>query len=144
MWLLKQASPAARTALAYVTVGTLIVIWSGVGFVYLYNYPPDNTAVYYSSTGSLVTGLALVFIGLALGRIGRSARHADIPHVGTPVEVANVPLDSTVTAPAEVTAAPTAVSAPVAVPTSAGIGVVAPPDRAVVAPVKATTPAQDS
>jgi hypothetical protein len=89
MWLFNQASTAARTSLVYITVGALTVIWTGIWYVYLYNNSPDTNSVYYWCTGFLVSGLTLVLIGLGLGRIGRSARGADLPPVGVPLGLLN-------------------------------------------------------
>jgi hypothetical protein len=77
MWFFSQTSSAARTALAYITVGALIVIWTGVWYVYLHNNPPDITNPYYWCGGLFLTGITLIVIGFGLGRIGRSARHAE-------------------------------------------------------------------
>ena len=72
MWLFIQSLTAARTALIYVTVGALIVIWTGIWYCYLYNNPPpEASTVYYWCTGFFITGLALVFIGIGLGRINQ-------------------------------------------------------------------------
>jgi hypothetical protein len=79
MWLFNQVSSAARTAVIYVTVGALAVIWTGVWFLYLHNNPPENNSVYYWCGGLLASGLTLMGIGFGLGQIGRSARHADLP-----------------------------------------------------------------
>ena len=77
--LINLTSPAARAALIYITVGTLILIWSGVWFVYLRNNPPESDNVFYLCGGCLVSGFALLGIGLGVGTIGRNARHADLP-----------------------------------------------------------------
>jgi hypothetical protein len=89
MWLFNQASTAARTSLVYITVGAMTVIWTGIWYVYLYNNPPETHTAYYWCSGFLVSGLTLVLIGLGLGRIGRSARGADLPPVGVPVGLLN-------------------------------------------------------
>jgi hypothetical protein len=73
MWLFNQASTTARTALFYITAGAVAVVWTGIWYVYLFNNPPDTNSAYYWCTGFLVTGLALVLIGLGLGRFGRPA-----------------------------------------------------------------------
>jgi hypothetical protein len=89
MWLLGQASSAARAALVYITVGALIVIWTAVWFVYLRNYPPETSTVYYFCGGLLATGVVLVLIGFGVGRIGRTARRADLPaEIAPPAAVA--------------------------------------------------------
>jgi hypothetical protein len=93
MWLVNQTSTAARTALIYITVGALTVIWTLMWYVYLFNNPPETHSVYYWCTGFLVTGLTLVVIGLGLGRIGRSAQRADLPPE-VPLAVVNVQPDA--------------------------------------------------
>jgi hypothetical protein len=112
MWLFHLTTAAARTALFYITIGALMVVWTGVWYVYLYNNPPESHSIYYWCTGFLVTGLTLVFIGLGLDRIGRSARHADLPPEGVPFTVVNLPPN--VAAPAPVGAAHNATAAMVA------------------------------
>jgi hypothetical protein len=119
MWLFNQASSAARTALIYITAGALVVIWTVVWYVYLHNNPPETNSVYYWCTGFLVTGLTLVLIGFGLGRIGRSARHADLPPDGLTVAVTN-PRPSAV-APA-----------PEMAPVNSPAAIVAPPKQVVV------------
>ena len=78
MWLFRQPSTAARTVLIYITAGALIVIWTAVWYVYLWNNPPHEHTVYYWVTGFMVTGLIMVFIGLVLGKLGKSDRAPDI------------------------------------------------------------------
>ncbi len=79
MPVLSKPSSAAHMAIVYITVGTVVDIWSGVWCWYLRNYPPQTSVPFYWCAGLFLTGLALVVIGLALGRIGRSARHAEMP-----------------------------------------------------------------
>ena len=73
----KSTTSAGGTALIYVTAGSLIVIWSGMWFAYLYNHPPRESSTYYWCTGTLITGAALFLIGIGLGRIRRAARQAE-------------------------------------------------------------------
>jgi len=126
MWLFKQTSSSARTALIYITVGAMTVIWTAVWFLYLHNNPPETNGVYYWCGGLLVTGLTFIVIGFGLGQIGRSARHADLP----PQEVVQ----------AVVTTPPTAVApVPVALPTKSTPAVadgpmLVPPSQANVVP----------
>ena len=77
-----QPSPATRTALTYITIGSLLVVWSGLWFWYLWHNPADASLPYYLCTGLMLTGITLVVIGLGLGQIGWSARHADLPPEG--------------------------------------------------------------
>jgi hypothetical protein len=79
MPLLSRPSAAARTALIYITLGSLIVIWSAIWFVYLKNSTDVKDSTWYFCTGFFLTGLTVFVIGLALGRIGRAARHAELP-----------------------------------------------------------------
>lgn len=72
-------SSAARTALIYITVGSLVVIWTGVWCVFLLNNKPESTWLYYICGGLFVSGFALVGIGLGIGKIGKEAQRADIP-----------------------------------------------------------------
>jgi hypothetical protein len=72
-------SPAARTALIYVTVGALTIIWTGVWYVYLHNNPPVTNGPYYFCGGLMASGLIMLLLGFGLGRLGRSAQHAELP-----------------------------------------------------------------
>jgi hypothetical protein len=80
MSMLTKPSAAAKMALAYITIGSLMVVWTGVTFVYLYRNPsPQPEFTYYFCTALLLTGFTLLVIGLGLGRIGRAARKAELP-----------------------------------------------------------------
>ena len=119
-----STSSAARTALVYVTLGALLVIWTAVWYVYLTNNPPQTNGPYYWCAGLLVSGLTLIGIGLGLGRIGQQARAADIVHsqvVATPPvagEVNGVPATVVPTAPAPPAAGTAAAPAVAPAPTS--------------------------
>ena len=76
-----SANPAARTALTYITTGTMLDITATVWYFYTRNLPAgahDHTWGYIQ-LWMLLIGVALVVIGLTVGRIGREARHADAP-----------------------------------------------------------------
>jgi hypothetical protein len=104
MSLSTQPSPATRTALTYITVGSLMVVWSGLWYWYLWHNPADTSLVYYLCTGLMLTGITLVVIGLGLGQIGWAARHADLPPEGyippAPVQPAPPPPAAPPAAPA--------------------------------------------
>ncbi|MFL5244234.1 MAG: hypothetical protein ACJ8FY_19185 [Gemmataceae bacterium] len=79
MAILSKPSASAHMAVIYITVGALTDVWSAIWYAYLSNYPPGSNATWYWCYGFLLTGLVLVVIGLAIGRIGRSARNAELP-----------------------------------------------------------------
>jgi hypothetical protein len=76
MSILTSPSGAFPTSLIYITVGTLVDIWTIVSFVF---YPPETNWGRFLVVGFMVSGFALLIIGLLLGRIGRAARHAEMP-----------------------------------------------------------------
>lgn len=79
MALLSKPSFAPQTALVYITVGALTDVWSGLWYWYLSKHPPVSDSTWWWCYGFLLSGLALLIIGLFLGQIGRSARHAELP-----------------------------------------------------------------
>jgi hypothetical protein len=85
---MSKPSNEARIAIIFVTLGPLIIVWSGVWYMYQYNHAPDTPASErYICYGSMLSGGVLLVIGLALGRIARSARQAEMPpHEITPAE----------------------------------------------------------
>jgi hypothetical protein len=99
MPLLSQPSSAAKTSLLYITIGALTDIWSGVWYIYLRQNPPENPHLWYFAYGFLLTGLTLVIIGFGIGRIGRSARHAELPPEEVTGAVAQVDQDAAQRAP---------------------------------------------
>jgi hypothetical protein len=77
---MSQPSSAARTSLAYITLGALLLVWTGVWYWYLRAHPDDVLPrTWYICYGLIATGAVLLVIGLAVGEIGRSARHAELP-----------------------------------------------------------------
>ena len=80
MPLMSQPSSAAKTSLAYITIGALVLVWTAVWHLYLRANPEEVLArTWYLNYGLLGTGVVLLAIGLAVGQIGRSARHAELP-----------------------------------------------------------------
>lgn len=84
MAILSKPSSAAHMAVIYVTVGALLGVWTTIYYFYLRNNLPADLAPatygpYYWCAGFMLTGLTFIIIGLALGRIGRAARHAELP-----------------------------------------------------------------
>ena len=80
MPLMTQPSSAAKMSLAYITLGALLIVWTTIWYFYLRANPdgvPDRT--WYINYGLLASGVVFLIIGLAVGQIGRSARHAELP-----------------------------------------------------------------
>lgn len=97
MWLFTFT--AARTALSYITVGALTLIWAGVWYVYLFNNPSETQTAFYWCSGFLITGLALSVIGLALSLINRRAQQTNVPAAAPPVAGVNVQPNATPAVP---------------------------------------------
>jgi hypothetical protein len=127
MPLMSQPSSAARTSLAYITVGSLLLVWTAIWYWYLHANPQEvQLLTWYICYGLLATGAVVLLIGLAVGQIGRQARHAELP----PPEVKNqearidqaaaarpvIVAPGTPTATAQNGAQPVPVAAPSAVP----------------------------
>lgn len=80
MPLMSQPSSAAKTSLAYITLGSLLIVWTGVWYWYLRGNPEGVLPrTWYICYGLLATGAVVLLIGLAVGQIGRQARHAELP-----------------------------------------------------------------
>jgi hypothetical protein len=78
MQFLRPTSSPAKTALIYITVGVLTMVWTAVYWAYRANEASNaNPVPYYWIAGFMATGLALFVIGLATGQIGRAARPAE-------------------------------------------------------------------
>jgi len=76
--ILSKPSSAARTAVMYITLGALMVVWTAVWYLYLNRHGGSDVA-YFTDYGFFFTGLVLIVIGITIGRIGRSARNAELP-----------------------------------------------------------------
>ena len=71
-------SGSARMAVGYITTGILMIVWTGVWMHYLYNYAESSSQGYwYISSGLMLSGFALLAIGILMGRIGQEAKNAD-------------------------------------------------------------------
>lgn len=81
MPLLSKPAFGPRTAIIYITIGSLIDVWTAVWYM---TYARDNSGTISRNTwfwlaGLFLTGLTLIVIGFFLGRIGRAARKAELP-----------------------------------------------------------------
>lgn len=77
MPILSQPAFGPRTALAYVTGGSLIAVWTLVWFFTREHEMTKNSWFWVS--GFFLTGLTLISLGLLLGPLGRKARQAELP-----------------------------------------------------------------
>ena len=77
--LLSKPSSAVPAALSFVTVGALMTVWGVIWLAYLNQHPPENDVVNYIDYLVLATGVVLLVVGIASGRIGRAAREAELP-----------------------------------------------------------------
>ena len=83
--ILSKPSKAAHMAIFYVTIGALLMVWSAVWYAWMIHKgspdagQPSSDGYMYLCYAIFFSGLTLFIIGLALGRIGRAARHAEMP-----------------------------------------------------------------
>lgn len=78
MPMLSHPSFGPRTALTYVTGGTLLSIWTALWYFLMIEGEPTHTT-YFWLAGFFLTGLTFVFLGLFLGPLGRAARASELP-----------------------------------------------------------------
>jgi len=77
MPILSRPEFGPRTALVYVTVGTLIDVWTLVW--YFTHEASRSSTTHFWVIGLVLTGLTFVLLGLFLGRLGQAARAAELP-----------------------------------------------------------------
>jgi RsiW-degrading membrane proteinase PrsW (M82 family) len=77
--ILSKPSSAAPTSLVFITLGALLVVWSGLWYFYLQNNPPSHQFVHYLDAGFLLSGIVFLMIGIFLGPMARFARQAELP-----------------------------------------------------------------
>lgn len=82
MWGEPKQANSATTALIYITLGSLIDVWSVVYWYYLRTHGGSDIAYLYLG-GFFFSGLVLFLIGLAVGRIGSAARKAEVAPIPT-------------------------------------------------------------
>ena len=112
-----------------------MAIW----YLYLRNTEPhENQSLYYWNAGLTLTGLTLLGIGFGLGRIGRAARHAEMPPPEATEPAANAEQLAAARAPIMAPVNPAMPMAPGAMP-----GMI-PPGAAPVMPGAVVPPAPQS
>lgn len=116
MPILSHPAFGPRASLVYITLGTLIDVWVGVWYFFFVRPNPDASNVtYFWVVGLFLTGLTLLVIGALLGRIGQSARRAELPPPeALPAEAAVQQHAAVITPPVMTPAAPGAAVAPAA------------------------------
>ncbi len=80
--ILSKPSKAAQMAIAFVTLGALVMVNTAMFYIYTINHPPadgHNDSSLYWCYSFFFSGMTLFVIGLLLGRIGRSGRKAEMP-----------------------------------------------------------------
>lgn len=77
MPVLSQPAFGPKTALGYVTGGSLLCIWTLVWyFTRDYELPRSH---WFWVAGLFLTGTTLIFLGMVLGPLGRAARQSELP-----------------------------------------------------------------
>ena len=81
MPLLSKPAFGPRTAIIYITIGSLIDVWTGVWYFTFARDDHGNISrnTWFWLAGLFLTGITLIVIGILLGEIGRSARKAEMP-----------------------------------------------------------------
>jgi hypothetical protein len=82
MPILSHPAFGPRAALAYVTAGSLIDVVVTCWYIFMVDKSlpfEENRVTYFVLTTLFLVGLTLLVIGLTLGRIGQSARRAELP-----------------------------------------------------------------
>ena len=81
MPLLSKPAFGPGTAITYITIGSLMDVWTVVWYMTFARDDKGNISqnTWFWLAGLFLTGLTLIVIGVLLGHIGRSARRAELP-----------------------------------------------------------------
>lgn len=81
MPLLSKPAFGPRTAIIYITIGSLIDVWTMVWYFTYARGEQGNISrdTWFWLAGLFLTGLTLIVIGILVGEIGRKARKAEMP-----------------------------------------------------------------
>lgn len=114
MEIINKPTFTGRTALWYVTVGSIMMVWATIWYTWLYRHPSPGEAQWYICTGTFLTGVALVIIGMCAGPITQLYTKEAVPtpaaHKAAAAEHAVPPVPAI--QPIIVTAAPPPAPAP--------------------------------
>jgi len=135
MPILTQPAFGPKVALAYVTSGMLIDVWTLVWY-FTRDYELSRTQQFWV-IGLVLTGLTFILLGLLLGPLGRQARRAELPPVdATRAEAA---IQQTAAAHPPAVAAPMAAPGMPAAPAAPAAPMTAPPGTVIANPAMRTT-----
>ncbi len=103
----------AKLAVSYITCGMLMIVWSLIWLLYL-TVPSNVSGSVYIASGIILSGIAVVLIGMSLGDIGKEANRdeaavqdADAVKVPpTPQSLSTVKTDPSLAVPPTVTPRP--------------------------------------
>lgn len=84
--IMSKPSKAAPMAIAFVTLGALVMVNTGIYYLYIRSHPPQADSTYYWIASIFFSGFTLFAIGFGLGSIGRAARTAELPPEVAPGE----------------------------------------------------------
>jgi hypothetical protein len=116
MPILSHPAFGPRTALAYVTGGSLMCVWTLVWY-FTRDYQLARSQWFWVA-GIFLSGTTFIFLGLILGPLGRVARQAELPPIDALRAEAMIQAQAAAHPPAVVmAAAPGAPGQPAAVPT---------------------------
>ena len=82
MPILSHPAFGPRASLIYITVGALVDVFIGCYYFFMVDKTKsleENHTTYFWLTSLFLTGVTLLVIGVLLGRIGQSARRAELP-----------------------------------------------------------------
>jgi hypothetical protein len=79
MPILSKPTMGPAVAVVFITIGALLDVWSAIWYMWLLNHRPEPNTLYYVCSGTFLSGLVVLLIGLTIGQIGRSARQAELP-----------------------------------------------------------------
>lgn len=79
MPILSHPAFGPKTALGYVTGGSLLCIWTLVWYFTIGQHRELTDTTRFFLIGLVLTGVTFVFLGLTLGPLGRAARQAELP-----------------------------------------------------------------
>ena len=114
MPMLSHPAFGPRTALAYVTGGTLLCVWT---LVWYFTREFELTrSQWFWVAGLFLSGTTFVFLGLVLGPLGRAARQAELPPTAALNAEAAIQQTAAANPPAVVSPPATAATANPAVP----------------------------